>query len=472
MPAEAISLKLLSMFKSPETATPLTYSSTSRQLIDGEGRSFPVLNGVPFLMPLTAINHQEWLSRFSALFAQAKMELDQLQSAISDPAANSEAGPTKTQLRLQKRFAATRDNLQLYWQILQDFTAHKGIGETKAEEGKFADPVAAYSLLLSSRQNLLSYGDNLFRDWAWGEKEIEESVCASASHLEAMQHGKALFLGVGAGRYCLELHRRLGFSTAILTDINPIFLLILSRLLQGETLDVWELPFAPRLPEHHAIAHRLATSFRLEENLMLAFADSRALPFVEQSFDVIVAPWFVDIQPEPPETFLAKMNHLLVAGGILHITGSLAFHFSDPQLNLTVSELIAAAEKCGFTLQTQSSKEQDYLRSPYAAGYRVELIHYLSFVKDAEASPRALESPPLWINQIDLIVPLESYFAAFAQKHSVLAETIKQINGKLSIRSIARFLARRFKMSESDAIESLQRLLLKLHEEHTYQSRR
>jgi hypothetical protein len=470
MAAEDTMHKQFAFFRNPETAAHLRYSSIDRRLVDDAGQSFPVLNGVPFLMPLTAINHQEWLSRFSALFAKAKRELDLIQGAISSLDTGTDTDTQETRARLQTRFEACKSNIQLYWQILQDFTAHKGLEPAGGEELKFSNPIEAYSLLLSSRQNLLSYGDNLFRDWAWGEKEIAEAVSASAGQLEGLQEKKTLFLGAGAGRYCLELHRRLRFSLSILTDINPLFLLILRRLLQGETMDVWELPFAPREPEHHAVLHHLSSSLRLEEDLMLAFADSRALPFAERSLDLIVAPWFLDIQPEPPQIFLSKMNRLLVVGGKLHITGSLAFHFSRPELNLNAPELIAVAEKCGYTLQAQMTKEQDYLRSPFAAGYRVEQVHYMTFTKNAEVPPISPGELPRWLDQIDLPVPMEPYFAPFVQKHSVLAETAKQINGKLSIRSMARFLSRRFKMSESDAIESLQRLLLKLHEENTYQS--
>ncbi len=220
----------LELFISPHDGSNLELDATQGQLRDGSGIHYPFLSEIPFLLPEPSLNLHEWISRFSALLTASKRDLDLLASIkdLDDKIAIKSS-------RLQQISAANLVNLNTLIHLFQDM----GIQQ---ESAKIYE---AFSLKISSRQNLLSYGENIFRDWVWGASEIESDLRHAERLLSGRAYEKILTLGAGAGRFSVELHRQLKPALSVITDINPLFLFLLNKILAGETVKFDEKSFAP-----------------------------------------------------------------------------------------------------------------------------------------------------------------------------------------------------------------------------------
>ncbi|MCP4905289.1 MAG: hypothetical protein GY910_09940 [bacterium] len=84
---------------------------------------------------------------------------------------------------------------------------------------------------LPRRQHVSSDLDTAFRDWYWGEKEIQETLDKIEPLLDGVgEASTTLVLGGGCGRFSYELARRGDGGAVVQLDLNPL----LTRNERGE----------------------------------------------------------------------------------------------------------------------------------------------------------------------------------------------------------------------------------------------
>ena len=345
-----------------------------------------------------------------------------------------------------------------------------GFGEIKFYDD--GSPVDRSHMRLAANQGLTSYYQNIFRDWAWHNGENEELFSAVSDVLG--KHGESatrrlLTVGAGAGRLSLDLHRSWSPELSVAVDINPLLLLIASRMIHGETLSLFEFPVAPLDAETGAVLQQCATpetmSLPTDDCFQFVFADAMHLPFRAGSFDALVTPWLIDIIPENLRSFAPRMNHVLQEGGIWINTGSLAFAHSQPAWRYSQDEILEVIEDAGFEILDAKRRTLRYLQSPVSAHGRVEMVFSFSARKVRDVKP---ESPyrylPEWLCNTKHAVPARPEHVFVSTDHLLRAQVIAAIDGKRSVAEIGRLVARQYDLSPDEATAAVKRILMEVHE--------
>ena len=97
----------------------------------------------------------------------------------------------------------------------------------------------------------------------------------------------------------------------------------------------------PRNLDDVAIHRTLSAPAPLRDGFHCVMADGLRAPFVNDAFDAVVAPWFVDIVDDDLGLLAKRINRLLRPGGQWVIFGSLRFSHADPALCYSVEEASA-----------------------------------------------------------------------------------------------------------------------------------
>ena len=201
---------------------------------------FPLLDGIPFLFPEPGFSLAEWRERLNRLIVQFDYEATQLDQELAQPKLFK-----PTQQRLRHLADSYRDHVLRLKKILQPL-------DISSLQASF-DTYLALRTHLPQRQGLTTYYANLHRDWCWGDDENSLSAKEVISSIQDGQHKRILVLGAGGGRLAYDIHQALKPELTVALDINPLLLFVANRITQGETVELYEFPIAPRAIEDHAI---------------------------------------------------------------------------------------------------------------------------------------------------------------------------------------------------------------------------
>ncbi|MGI9259871.1 MAG: hypothetical protein ACR2QQ_13635, partial [Gammaproteobacteria bacterium] len=189
---------------------------------------------LPWLFPYPENAFLDWNARFNSFLQSNLSEQFRLNTAL-------ETG--RTGVLARKRLTSLYQAKEA--QRAQILSLLEPLGLDSLENSEVA--CALYGAL-PKIQGLSSYYGNIFRDWAWENGENEEllgSVELALEHANRDQIGKVLTLGAGSCRLPYDLHRRHSPELSVAVDINPLLLLLASRVIQGETVPMYEFPVAP-----------------------------------------------------------------------------------------------------------------------------------------------------------------------------------------------------------------------------------
>ncbi|MFK7916232.1 MAG: hypothetical protein AB8B93_20130 [Pseudomonadales bacterium] len=323
---------------------------------------------------------------------------------------------------------------------------------------------------LPRSQDLLSYRNNLFRDWSWDNGEAQAMLAAVNAVLAAPtgrnpQLGRTLTLGSGAGRLSYDLHQQHQPVHSVLLDMNPLLSALAAQIIGGVVVHMPEFPVAPRCGADASRIQRCALPSgapAAPANLQVLVADALAPPFAAASFDTVLTPWLVDILPISLRCFVPVVNRLLPCGGRWVNTGTLAFALDDESENYAPDEVPALIEAAGFELQAFEQVTQPYLQSPLSAHGRVEQIYSWHAVKRADCLPdRTIANRPTWLDAIDAPIPADEQFAYASAHHLLNAQVLGAVNGKRSLQTIARLLAAKHQLDETTARSAIEAILLR-----------
>lgn len=422
--AMKISPQLLDLLQCPVSSEALTLSEHTLATASGNN-SYPLVAGIPWLIAHPRNSLLDWgakLNHFQQIFLQeiAQIEVD-LKSASG-----------LTHDRLHRLVEAKRAFL------LQITTLFEALTQTKVAASSIYDALRDRA---PRTQNLLSYEANIYRDWVWGE---EENVLSAkiVSDLFPEKVGKLAVLGAGACRLALDIHRQCQPELTVATDINPLFLLLVDKLLSGKTLALSEFPLQPKSHEHIAKLHTISAIENPPENFYLCFADAAKPAFKKEAFDILLTPWLIDIQPHALLTFLKQLNHYLPLGGAWVNFGSLVFHQDRDALCYSAEEITAIAKEAGFVVDEPTQYEIPYLKSPHNAGYRMETVWAWRATKVESVSTEVdLQTMPAWLLDLREPVPMTEQFKSMRDQNQFLAELYQKVDGRKSIESLAAYFA-------------------------------
>lgn len=320
---------------------------------------------------------------------------------------------------------------------------------------------------LPRNQSLMSYADNVFRDWAWNNGENDALFDAVDTVLCADQRdeiGSVLTLGAGACRLPYDIHRECAPSLSVSLDLNPLLLIIGSQVIRGCPVPLYEFPTAPLDGGIAGVLQHCSAPVVFDDDAERRFefvlGDATNPPFVPGSFDTVVTPWLIDILPQDLRDFVPHVNRLLPKDGVWVNTGSLAFFADDPCRCYSEAEVFKIVEENGFELLTVDHRTVPYLQSPHSAHGRVERIMSFAAKKRLDVEP-ATPAPllPDWILDTTRPVPSSTETTLASSSYLLSAQVLAAVDGKRSITAIGKLVAREYGLSMDECILAIKRIL-------------
>ncbi len=309
---------------------------------------------------------------------------------------------------------------------------------------------------IPSSQFIGKYINNIFRDWAWGEKEIEAAVKHWLPLFPKTEGLKFIFLGAGSCRLPLEIHKKLKPEFSIATDINPLLLTVADKLIKGEKIELVEFPQPVIEAKNVAIEHTLQNSLDKTDNFHLVYADAINSPFKEKAFDVVATPWLIDILPISFQETAIRINNSLKDGGFWLNSGPLSYSAYEKEESITPDELASRLEKAGFSLEELISESLPYLQSKYSAQKREEtVISFRAKKKTHEKRPKKYSFLPEYLTDITKpITATPELGRIYAQSEGDM-QLLTLIDNKRSINDLADLIAKQSNVNQQEIVNSL-----------------
>jgi len=413
---------------------------------------------IPWLFPDPEGTLLEWKARYNGFLQGNLSEQFRLNTALENGGLG-QSGRDRITHTLRHKEAQRAHVLELLEPL--------GLDGTQA-----SDAVAALRSKLPKSQGLSSYYNNIFRDWAWNNGENEELLDAVRGALKADDReriGKILTIGAGSCRLPYDLHREYAPDLSVALDINPLLMLLGSRVIQGESVPFCEFPIAPLNQASFAVRHDCRAPEPIDAangGFQFLFADGMNPPFKPGSFDTVLTPWLIDIVPEDLREFIPRVNRVLKKGGVWLNTGSLAFFHKDVTWRYSEEEVLELIESMGFEILSAERTNIRYLHSPHSAHGRMEKVFTFSARKKKNiTSPPRYEYLPQWI--IDSAQPIPSLFefSIASSDHLLHAQVLAAIDGERTVDEIAALVAKQYGLQQDEAANAVQRILLELYED-------
>ncbi|MGI9326785.1 MAG: class I SAM-dependent methyltransferase [Pseudomonadales bacterium] len=410
---------------------------------------------IPWLFPKPTQAHVSWQQRLLSCERGIDTVLTQLTNALQ----KAELMPL-TQQRLTRFY---QGNQQLREAL------HQYLAPLQLAAADSAQCTQPWSDVLPQAQGLLSYRNNLFRDWSWDNGEaaamldaVNQILCQDSRR----ELGRTLTLGAGSGRLSFDLHQQHHPECSVLLDLNPLLTALAANIVAGEDVSMPEFPIAPshsdnvcclqpcKLPQGQSPAN---------ERLQFVLGDATAPPFAAESFDTVITPWLLDILPLPLPRFLPVINELLPLGGRWVNTGSLAFSSEQHCNAFCPDEVEALLSDAGFELQSFEQQTQQYLHSPLSAHGRTEQVYSFCALKAKPArrgSRRRQSDRPRWLTEPSTPIPIDPTFEIASAQHLLNAQVLGAIDGQRSLDELAELLGRKYQLSKGEAQAAIETILL------------
>jgi hypothetical protein len=403
----------------------------------------------------------EWRARFNSYLHSSTAEQTRLSGALADPHCSRAAAARISAVRKAKEA-----------QRRQIFELLAPLGLDTPRNSTALDRSGLLHGKLPRQQGLVSYYDNVFRDWAWNNGENDSMLECLSRVVESVpgyRAGKVLTLGGGAGRLSYDFHRRFAPEVSITLDLNPLLVLLASRVIQGQTVPLHEFPIAPLNRASFAVPWNCAAPEPLSDAALASFAlvlgDGTQPPFKRGAFDTVITPWYIDIVAQDLADCVRNVNRLLRSGGIWLNTGSLAFFHRNEAWCYSEEEALEIVRANGFEVLAHERAAVPYLQSPMSAHGRVERALSFAARKIAPADvPRPNPYLPQWIHEPYRPVPDLDEFVVASAHHLLKAQALAAVDGRRTLDEISALVAKRYGLQRSEARSAVERILLEIFE--------
>jgi len=189
-------------------------------------------------------------------------------------------------------------------------------------------------------------------------------------------------------------------------------------------------------------------------------------PFAAGAFDTVITPWLIDVLDDDLAAFARRVNRWLKPGGRWVNSGSLSFSSDEPARRYALEELREIVADSGFAPIVPGEETVPYLCSPASRHGRRETVVSFAALKSAEVeAPAPVRRLPAWLERSDLPIPLLPEMQARQLELRVMAYVASLVDGRRSIRDVARTLVEQRLMNEAEAEPTVRAFLARLHEE-------
>lgn len=404
-----------------------------------------MVGAIPCAMRDAAAWRTQWASRFEDY-------VEVTRERIREWTWEAEQGGilTLTRERLIRLVVAKQRELGIVSALFEPFRSGHPAGHPVARAAEDANRLA-----------VLECYENVFRDWAWGGGESAKLVELVRPHVPAGVKAMAVF-GVGAARFALDAHRAFAPQRTFALDINPLPLMIAERLLRGEILELDEFPSSPLGAREAAVATELGCPERPGPGFQLVYADALFPPFVPESLNAVLAPWFVDVCGADLRATLGVANRVLSPGGVFVQLGPLDFNTLLSRA-YSFEECVELFERSGFVVTASTRTQLPNFDSPHSAARRLDSVYLIVGKKIAQIDDVRLSSGiAAWIEDPSLPVPQSPALTTLGQRSMLTAMVVGQVDGQRSISDLAGMLAASTGIDARDIVEELRVLFRKL----------
>ena len=209
----------------------------------------------------------------------------------------------------------------------------------------------------------------------------------------------------------------------------------------------------------------------LDDGFHLVLGDALRAPFAAESFDTVVTPWLIDIVTEDLPVMAARVNTLLKPEGRWVNFGSLAFASPQRALRYSPEETKAIVAENGFSDPYVSEATIPYMCSPASRHGRQERVFTFAAYKERAATrPPRHRALPDWIVTGEESVPLTHAFRSQAMTTQIYSFIMSLIDGKRSIKDMAKVLENQKLMSKEEAEPAIRSFLTKMYDDAQKQS--
>jgi len=300
--------------------------------------------------------------------------------------------------------------------------------------------------------------DNIFRDWAWGQRECDLTM-SLIGPLIPRGLDRIAFLGAGSGRLAVDAHQDRTPGRTLALDVNPLPLLVAARLLAHHTVTLPEFPCDPISEDDVVLSRTLVCPFPVRDGFSLLVADGLRPPLPAGSVDAVVTAWFIDVARTDLRQTAAAINRLLRPGGIWVNVGPLRFQavLSRAYTSEEVLEIVAGG---GFDLTTQRREHVPYVDSPAGGVRRTDAVLLFCARKTAEARPVELpEELAPWIADPLAPIPVTPELVMLGRRTMFVTRVLAMIDGTRSIVDVAREIGRAWGVDPAQVQRQLRGLL-------------
>lgn len=409
----------------------------------------PIHAGIPWLYRDVAGSRAQWAAKLQRFRTELLADLDELDAALA-------RGDLVDSTR--ERLSRQRAGLERFGEQMMSLLAPFAFEHGEAGATLPADRIP-------SAQHVTSYLDTAYRDWAWGQAEIDETM-ALADPLLGHGAAKILVLGGGAGRFAWELARRAPDATVVQLDLNPLLTRIGALACEGESTELTELPRFPLSVEDAVVDHTLAPPEAVPHGPVFLLGDAFAPPFEDETFDLLVTPWFVDIVPEVFSALAARLARQLAPEGRWVSFGPLSFERQGPADRLTPEEVADVLEASGWEVLQAGTETVKYLHSPHAMPRRNEEVFAFEARRPAALGDVApFVFYPEWMTDPRQPIPADPRFDAMRAERIFDVEILKCIDGRTTIEDLVVILASQYGLAEDRCRATVERFFARWFEE-------
>lgn len=380
------------------------------------------LGDVPCLFPAGAHHKLIWQHQTATLQYMAHQGLAALQESLS----RYDLTNTSRQ-RLADIQTANQINLESILTLLQKH------GVT---------PAANEQLGQMNPGDMSEYFDLVFRDWAWDstEKPNQENASALQRIMQSIaalpeKPQRILVLGAGAGRLSWDIHTQLKPEFTVALDSNPLLLAAASELIYNQNpLTFGEFKNFPQINfpvTQNWTLNAVNDSERLRDSWFLMGANVWQLPFTKNTFDLIITPWFIDVNGGDVRDLIGLIHEQLTNNGHWINSGPLLFTRHLPtQLKYTSTEIKEFIELSGFTFNSEEINNAGYLISPLEARFREEQVWTFSAQKKIPSIETIIQTHA-WLIMHHLPIPNINFICQ--DSHPLIDTILEKVDGMRSI---------------------------------------
>jgi uncharacterized protein YbaR (Trm112 family)/SAM-dependent methyltransferase len=361
----------------PRCHEPLGKVGEGAMACAGCGRVYPVIEGVPVLVPDPAAYLSHSLLALSDARSDILATLSELERIPHDPALAFRRGLA------ERSAAALRLDLALVDRLRAPLLARTGrLTRTAGSAHRLAERIMGRILRKAGRrvppsswtapktgynfEPALTY---LRTDWggtAAGEEQIaavNAAVAASVRQYCGPTPGRAAYLGAGLGRHAFDGGAL--FSSSLAVELSFAAAALLAAVRKGPIQFSTQNWHGASTEEEIVQVHRAVfPAPPYGANCQYVVADALRLPLRDASVDAVISIFFADVIPA--SSLFPEVRRVLRPGGRFINVGPLEYHFKGRAERLTKDELRHVIETVhGFRFEPDDrSFELPYMDSP------------------------------------------------------------------------------------------------------------